>query len=190
MLLRSKITCKQTLESAICFSRFVLLNSLWPYTIYVRLNWEKEKALPHRIKTKFVLIRDSLERTLLSKIGPSPKNMNSIILQKYVQVHIKCTILHLWVWYTLNLTVMKKINAKILLLAVCAVAILMSLTAFSSALLPHHGISGASDLTSTPTIPSAGTSHAGSTDWITVAGVIIVLIVLLPVLFRRSTWTK
>ena len=141
-------------------------------------------------KSKKEIILGLWELTLLSTIDSSPNNMRAIILQKYVQVHIKCTILQLWVWYTLNLTVMKKNNAKILLLAVCAVAILMSLTAFSSALLPHHGISGASDLTSTPTIPSAGTSHAGSTDWITVAGVIIVLIVLLPVLFRRSTWTK
>ena len=40
-------------------------------------------------------------------------------------------------------------------------------------------------------IPAAGAvSRAGSTDSIMVMGVVIVIIVLVPILFRRSMWTK
>jgi hypothetical protein len=42
----------------------------------------------------------------------------------------------------------------------------------------------------TPTPVSGAVSRAGSTDGIMVMGVIIVIIVLLPILFKRSLWTK
>ncbi len=42
----------------------------------------------------------------------------------------------------------------------------------------------------TPTPTPEGISHPGSTDGIMLMGIIIVIIVLLPILFRRGTWTK
>ena len=42
----------------------------------------------------------------------------------------------------------------------------------------------------TPTPIPESVSRAGSTDGIFLMGVILVLIVLLPIVFRRSTWTK
>lgn len=33
-------------------------------------------------------------------------------------------------------------------------------------------------------------SEAGSTDWIVLMGVVIVLIVILPIIFRRRTWAR
>jgi hypothetical protein len=44
------------------------------------------------------------------------------------------------------------------------------------------------DLTATPAAQPA--SEAGSTDWIVLMGVIIVLIVILPIIFRRRTWAR
>ncbi len=41
-----------------------------------------------------------------------------------------------------------------------------------------------------PTPTPNGVSHPGSTDGIMLMGVIIVIIVLLPLIFRKSTWTK
>lgn len=42
----------------------------------------------------------------------------------------------------------------------------------------------------TPTPAGAAVSRAGSTDGIMIMGVVIVIIVLVPILFRRSMWTK
>jgi hypothetical protein len=42
----------------------------------------------------------------------------------------------------------------------------------------------------TPTPTPEAISHPGSTDGIMLMGIIIVIIVLLPIIFRRSTWTK
>ena len=42
----------------------------------------------------------------------------------------------------------------------------------------------------TPTATPEAVSRVGSTDGIMVMGVIIVLIILIPIAFRRSTWTK
>ena len=42
----------------------------------------------------------------------------------------------------------------------------------------------------TPTPAPQPVSVAGSTDWIVLMGVIIVLIVILPIIFRRRTWAK
>jgi hypothetical protein len=42
----------------------------------------------------------------------------------------------------------------------------------------------------TPTPAAAAVSRAGSTDGIMVMGVVIVVIVLVPILLRRSMWTK
>ena len=42
----------------------------------------------------------------------------------------------------------------------------------------------------TPTPIADAVSRAGSTDGIMLMGVVIVIIVLVPILFRRSTWTK
>jgi hypothetical protein len=42
----------------------------------------------------------------------------------------------------------------------------------------------------TPTPVTDTVSRAGSTDGIMVMGVVIVIIVLLPILLRRSMWTK
>jgi hypothetical protein len=44
------------------------------------------------------------------------------------------------------------------------------------------------DLTATPAPHPV--SEAGSTDWIVLMGVIIVLIVILPIIFRRRTWAR
>ncbi|HEY9152983.1 MAG TPA: hypothetical protein VIN60_08875 [Anaerolineales bacterium] len=72
-----------------------------------------------------------------------------------------------------------------------AIGLMLILTASSSATLPNQASSTATAiLTPIPTISVDTTSHAGTTDWITLMGVIIVLIVVIPVLFRRSTWMK
>ncbi len=42
----------------------------------------------------------------------------------------------------------------------------------------------------TPTPTPEGISHPGSTDGIMLMGIIIVIIVLLPMVLRRDTWTK
>jgi len=42
----------------------------------------------------------------------------------------------------------------------------------------------------TPTPAAGAVSRAGSTDGIMVMGVVIVVIVLVPILLRRSMWTK
>ncbi len=42
----------------------------------------------------------------------------------------------------------------------------------------------------TPTPTPEGISHPGSTDGIMLMGIIIVIIVLLPIVLRRDTWTK
>jgi hypothetical protein len=46
------------------------------------------------------------------------------------------------------------------------------------------------DQAATPTPTPQPISHPGSTDGIMLMGIIIVLIILLPIIFRRSTWTK
>ncbi len=42
----------------------------------------------------------------------------------------------------------------------------------------------------TPTPTPEGISHPGSTDGIMLMGVVIVIIILLPIVFHRNTWTK
>jgi hypothetical protein len=64
--------------------------------------------------------------------------------------------------------------------------------AISSSLPYNKSVAAAAVLyqASTPTpLPGTG-SQAGSTDGIMLMGVVIVIIVLLPILLRRSTWTK
>jgi hypothetical protein len=64
------------------------------------------------------------------------------------------------------------------------------LLAAASAMLagPTHGAaslaSGALQATPTPT----PVSEVGSTDWITLVSIIIVLIVIIPILIRRRSW--
>jgi len=84
---------------------------------------------------------------------------------------------------------MTKKHLQILLPAIIiGIGILLALTASSFAPFPDHGLSSAAiaNLTPTPTASAEVTSQAGSTDWITLMGVIIVLIVVLPVLFRQT----
>jgi hypothetical protein len=84
---------------------------------------------------------------------------------------------------------MTKKHLQILLPAIIiGIGILLALTASSFAPFPDHRLSSAAiaNLTPTPTVSAEATSQAGSTDWITLMGVIIVLIVVLPVLFRRT----
>ncbi len=66
------------------------------------------------------------------------------------------------------------------------------ISALSSPVLLIKPVAGAAALyqASTPTPIPEAVSQAGSTDGIMLMGVVIVLIVLLPILFRRSTWTK
>jgi hypothetical protein len=71
--------------------------------------------------------------------------------------------------------------------------ILLALTsAASSPILLIKPDAGAAAIyqASTPTPIPEAVSRAGSTDGIMLMGLVIVLIVLLPILFRRSTWTK
>ena len=42
----------------------------------------------------------------------------------------------------------------------------------------------------TPTPTTEAVSHPGSTDGIMIMSIVIVVIVLLPLVFRRSLWTK
>ena len=71
------------------------------------------------------------------------------------------------------------------------IGVIMALSASSFASIPSQAISAATPtITTTPTTTHGGVSQAGSTDWIALMGVIIVLIVIIPVIFRRSTWMK
>jgi len=88
---------------------------------------------------------------------------------------------------------MTKKHLQILLPAIMIGAgLFLALTASSFTPFPAHGLSSTAiaNLTPTPTVSAEARSQAGSTDWITLMGVVIVLIAVLPVLFRRSTWTK
>ncbi|MFZ1041894.1 MAG: hypothetical protein WCA79_04195 [Anaerolineales bacterium] len=88
---------------------------------------------------------------------------------------------------------MTKKQLQVLLPAIMiGIGLLLALTASSFTPFPAHGLSSTTTANLSPTtIASAdSTSQAGSTDGIALMGVIIVLIVILPVLFRRSTWTK
>ena len=87
---------------------------------------------------------------------------------------------------------MKKTYFEILLLILIGIGIISFLTASSFTAFASQGFHSTAPqiLTPTPTPPAGTASQAGSTDWITLMGVVIVLIVVLPVLFRRSTWTK
>jgi hypothetical protein len=57
-------------------------------------------------------------------------------------------------------------------------------------LIKTHAGAAALFQASTPTPIPAAISRAGSTDGIMLMGVVIVMIVLLPILLRRSTWTN
>ena len=88
---------------------------------------------------------------------------------------------------------MTKKHLQILLpVIIIGIGILLALTASSFAPSPAQGLGNAAtaNLTPTPAFPADAASQAGSTDWITLMGVIVVLIVVLPILFRRSTWTR
>jgi hypothetical protein len=88
---------------------------------------------------------------------------------------------------------MNKKQLQILLLVIIiGIGLLLALTASSFATSSSGSFQGAATQSLTPVATRAAqaTSQPGSTDWITLTGVIIVLIVILPVLFRRSTWTK
>ena len=77
-------------------------------------------------------------------------------------------------------------------LMVVSAVVLASAGAISSSLPYTKSVAAAAVhyQASTPTpLPGAG-SRAGSTDGIMLMGVVIVIIVLLPILLRRSTWTK
>ncbi len=68
-------------------------------------------------------------------------------------------------------------------------AIASSISGFALRETPHDGpISRLAPLTPTPV--STGTSVPGSTDGIMWMGAIIALIILLPIIFSKSTWTK
>ena len=61
----------------------------------------------------------------------------------------------------------------------------------SPGLVTRSGVVAAAlDQAATPTPIPENVSRAGSTDGIMLMGVVLVLIVLLPILLRRSTWTK
>ena len=89
---------------------------------------------------------------------------------------------------------MDKKHWQILLSAILVgIGILIVLTASSFKPLADQGSYNAvtaSPTLITPTASVKAVSQPGSTNWITLMGVIIVLIVVLPVLFRRSTPTK
>jgi len=89
---------------------------------------------------------------------------------------------------------MDKKHRQILLSAfLVGIGIMIVLTASSFMPLADRGsynMVTASPTLITPTASAKVVSQPGSTNWITLMGVIIVLIVVLPVLFRRSTPTK
>jgi hypothetical protein len=88
---------------------------------------------------------------------------------------------------------MTKKHLQILVPAIIiGVGLLLALTASSFTPFAAHGLSSTATVNLTPTTIASvdSTSQAGSTDWITLMGVVIVLIAVLPVLFRRSTWAK
>ena len=86
----------------------------------------------------------------------------------------------------------KKYQRTLLSAILIGIGILLAFTASSFMPLAAGGPYTAltPNPTLTPTVVSKAASQPGSTDWITLTGVIIVLIVVIPVLFRRSTSTK
>ncbi len=78
----------------------------------------------------------------------------------------------------------------LLLLAGVILLTLMS-SSSGSALHQSPDVAPASRLAApTPTPVDTGTSVPGSTDGIMWMGVIIALVILLPILFSKSTWTR
>jgi hypothetical protein len=87
----------------------------------------------------------------------------------------------------------KRILRTLYPVIVIGCGIMLALTsALSSPMLLMKPDTGAAALyqASTPTPIPEAVSQAGSTDGIMLMGVVIVLIVLLPTLLRRSTWKK
>ncbi|HUH99331.1 MAG TPA: hypothetical protein VLZ89_18370 [Anaerolineales bacterium] len=85
----------------------------------------------------------------------------------------------------------KKYLQILLPTVVILIGILLALTASSVASFPiQAGSTAIANLTPTPTVSPEAATQAGSTDWITLMGVIIVLIVVIPVFFRRRAGTR
>ena len=121
-----------------------------------------------------------------------PRKDVAIILQKYRQVHIKDEIWSIAIMIYFESGAMTKKQVQVLLPAlIIGIGILLALATASFNSFSNPGL-GAVTATLTPTVTPAAqaTSQAGSTDWITLTGVIIVLIIVLPIIFRRQTWTK
>lgn len=68
--------------------------------------------------------------------------------------------------------------------------LLAALGALPGSAADHQAGAAALKLGLTPTPGPRLTSEAGSTDWIVLMGVVIVLIVILPIMLRRRTWAK
>jgi len=89
---------------------------------------------------------------------------------------------------------MDKKHRQILLSAILVgIGIMIVLTASSFMPLADRGFYNAvtaSPTLITPTVSAKPASQPGSTNWITLMGVIIVLIVVVAVLFRQPSQTK
>jgi len=71
------------------------------------------------------------------------------------------------------------------------VALAWMSAAFSSTMHGAFSLQAASIYqAATPTPTAEAVSHPGSTDGIMIMSVVIVVIILLPLVFRRSVWTK
>ncbi len=71
------------------------------------------------------------------------------------------------------------------------IGVLMALSASSLASFSDPSPNAAAaNVALTATFAPPAASQAGSTDWITLMGVIIVLIVIVPIIFRSHTGTK
>ncbi len=77
------------------------------------------------------------------------------------------------------------------LILLTGIALAVISAAFSSTLRIDPGLDSAVLYqASTPTPAAKAVSNPGSTDGLVVMSIIIVIIVLAPIIFRKSVWTK
>ena len=113
-------------------------------------------------------------------------------MQKSMKVHVSdANWQNIWSCYTC--LEMKKAVRALQPIAVIGIGLLLAL---SSAALSHPAVApdelsaAALSLQVTATPTPQQVSEIGSTDWIMLMSIVIVLIVVVPILIRRKTWMR
>ena len=84
---------------------------------------------------------------------------------------------------------MKRIIRTLRPVALIGIGLLLAVASAAISQPPLNG-GGASAATDVPTPTPLVVSEVGSTDWITLVSVLIVLIVVVPIIIRRKSWSS